>query len=158
MTSIASGAYKYVKVLLRSLDIQKAMRQALTTHAVQIENLNLGQLLQGIDSRGKQILPLYAPYTVQKKIAKGQPYNRVTLRDTGDFYESVYVEIFKNSFELEATDVKTKSLKLKYGKSILGLTDENIKQVAKIIKPTLEKLLLEQIRQLRNAPKKAATA
>lgn len=155
MTSIASGAYRYVKVLFRSLDINKAMKQSLNIHAVQIEALNLKQLNQGIDALGRPIRPPYTDYTVQKKLEKGQPFDRVTLRDTGDFYESVFIEVFKDSFLLDATDVKTKSLKRKYGETILGLTQENIEQVAKIIKPTLERLLLEQINQLRNAPKKS---
>ena len=68
----------------------------------------------------------YAPITIAIKKLKGQPTNRVTLRDEGDFESSFYLVISDKQFEIKASDWKTEELVEKYGSSILGLTKENI--------------------------------
>lgn len=82
---------------------------------------------QGVNRLGVSIMDYqpYRPLTIEYKRAKGQPYNRVTLRDTGDFHASFYVEATADKFEIKASDSKTPDLVKKYGKQILGLTDEN---------------------------------
>ena len=86
---------------------------------------------QGINRLGVSISD-YAPYspkTIEIKEAKGQPTDRVTLRDEGDFESSFYIEVGEKSFEIKAGDWKTEELIKKYGRQILGLTDENILKV-----------------------------
>lgn len=68
----------------------------------------------------------YSPITIEIKRMKGQPTNRVTLRDEGDFESSFYLVISDKQFEIKASDWKTEELVEKYGSSILGLTKENI--------------------------------
>lgn len=68
----------------------------------------------------------YSPITIEIKRLKGQPTNRVTLRDEGDFESSFYLVISDKQFEIKASDWKTEELVEKYGSSILGLTKENI--------------------------------
>lgn len=68
----------------------------------------------------------YSPITIEIKKMKGQPTNRVTLRDEGDFESSFYLVISDKQFEIKASDWKTEELVEKYGSSILGLTKENI--------------------------------
>lgn len=83
---------------------------------------------EGINRLGVSIMD-YAPYrplTIAIKEQKGQPTNRVTLRDTGDFESSFYLDVGDIQFEIKASDWKTESLIKKYGRQILGLTDENI--------------------------------
>lgn len=83
---------------------------------------------EGVNRLGVSIMD-YAPYrplTIAIKEQKGQPTNRVTLRDTGDFENSFYLEVGDKQFEVKASDWKTESLIKKYGRQILGLTDENI--------------------------------
>jgi hypothetical protein len=83
----------------------------------------------------------YAPYqpkTIEIKQIKGQPYNRVTLRDEGDFHSSFYVDFSNQGFEIKASDEKTEHLVNKYGRQILGLTDENAFELAsEYIQPDL---------------------
>ena len=82
---------------------------------------------QGVNNLGVNISD-YMPYTdatVEFKKMKGQPYNRVTLRDEGDFHSSFYIDARETEFELKASDWKTEKLTKKYGRQILGLTDEN---------------------------------
>ena len=83
---------------------------------------------EGINRLGVSIMD-YAPYrplTIAIKEQKGQPTNRVTLRDTGNFESSFYLEVSDKQFEVKASDWKTEALIKKYGRQILGLTDENI--------------------------------
>lgn len=95
---------------------------------------------EGINSLGVSIADYmpYTPLTIRIKEAKGQPTDRVTLRDEGDFEKSFYLVVGSEQFEIMAEDWKTEQLIQKYGRSILGLTDENIaKIVNNIIYPQL---------------------
>lgn len=66
----------------------------------------------------------YSPKTIAIKKSKGQPYNRVTLRDTGDFERSFFLVADDEGFVIKASDWKAEELELKYGE-IFGLTPEN---------------------------------
>lgn len=68
----------------------------------------------------------YRPLTIQVKIEKRQPYDRVTLKDTGEFYDSFYVETAEDRFYIKASDEKTNWLIKKYGSEILGLTNDSL--------------------------------
>lgn len=95
---------------------------------------------QGVNNLGVSIADYkpYTPHTIAIKQVKGQPTNRVTLRDEGDFHRSFYLDINNQGFEIKASDDKTDDLKRKYGRQILGLTDENKAQLAhEYIKPEL---------------------
>ena len=83
---------------------------------------------QGINRLGVDIMDYmpYTPLTIAIKEGKGQPTNRVTLRDEGDFEASFYLDVSDKQFEIKASDFKTEDLIKKYGRQILGLTDENI--------------------------------
>ena len=95
-----------------------------------IVDLNAEEQLfeQGINRLGVEISDYapYSPVTIAIKEAKGQPTNRVTLRDEGDFESSFFLEVGDKQFAIKASDFKTEDLIKKYGRQILGLTDENI--------------------------------
>lgn len=85
---------------------------------------------QGVNRLGVSIMD-YRPYsevTIQIKRAKGQPVNRVTLRDTGDFHKRFYVIANNDSFRVWSSDGKTRELYAKYGE-IFGLTEENLRNL-----------------------------
>lgn len=87
------------------------------------------QLYQrGVNALGVDISDYkpYSPITIEIKHLKNQPTDRVTLRDTGDFHSSFYIFAGIEQFEINAKDTKTKALIAKYGRQILGLTNENI--------------------------------
>lgn len=86
---------------------------------------------QGINNLGVDIMDYapYVPYTIDVKKARGQPYDRVTLRDEGFFYESFFIEADNEKFEIKAADMKTEELIRKYGRQILGLTDQNLQSL-----------------------------
>ncbi|QNH60746.1 hypothetical protein [Hymenobacter sediminicola] len=89
-----------------------------------LEDANTEQLSQGKDSAGQDITPEYADLTIALKQVKGQPTDRVTLRDSGDFYTSIVTKLGGNQFELVATDPKAPELLEKYGDEVLGLSEQ----------------------------------
>lgn len=79
------------------------------------------QLFSGKNSKNNFIRPAYKPITRRIKRAKGQPTDRVTLKDRGDFYDGIVADIGTKVYSLTSTDSKTFSLEGKYGENIFGL-------------------------------------
>lgn len=87
---------------------------------------------RGVDNLGVGIstyMP-YAPLTISIKTAKGQPTDRVTLRDEGDFYAAFSLRIDNEAFEITSDDWKTDKLVSRYGAQIFGLTNDNASALA----------------------------
>jgi hypothetical protein len=94
----------------------------------------------GIDDTGKS-LGQYTPYTKQVKAEKGQPNDRITLRDTGAFYESFRVLNTPDGLLITADSIKDdKDLREEFGKEIIGLTGSNLNKV--IAEARLKSLLI----------------
>ena len=108
----------------------KMIQKIIQEHEAEIIDMNAQEQLfeSGENSLGVSIASYapYSPITIEIKRLKGQPTNRVTLRDEGDFESSFYLVISDKQFEIKASDWKTEELVEKYGSSILGLTKENI--------------------------------
>lgn len=86
---------------------------------------------QGEDSREVQLSDIggtYAPSTIRIKARKGQPSNRVTLKDTGDFHKTFEVIVKPNAnFTIIAdTDKDGTDLTNRWGSDIVGLQKDNI--------------------------------
>lgn len=127
--------------------INKTVLDIVKDYEAEVLDLNTDAQLfdKGIDSDGQSIQPGYRGLTISIKGLKGQPTNRVTLRDTGDFHRSFDIEYFKDSFAIFATDSKTKKLERKYGKAITGLTAESIKELREIMNDDLFESIKKQI-------------
>lgn len=108
----------------------RLMQKIIWDNEAYIIDMNAEEQLfeQGVNRLGVSIMDYapYSPVTIAIKEAKGQPTNRVTLRDEGDFQSSFFLEVGDKQFEIKASDFKTEDLIKKYGRQILGLTDENI--------------------------------
>ena len=80
---------------------------------------------KGEDSLGVS-LGEYSPFTVQLKVNKGQRIDHITLKDTGEFYESFDITPFRNGFLITANPIKDQdNLFVEYGEDIVGLSDQN---------------------------------
>jgi hypothetical protein len=98
-----------------------------------------GQLYQGIDSK-ENSLGEYTLYTMQLKARNGrlnsnQP-ERITLKDTGEFYDSFRIELtpeFDLLIKYNPQKDDTNLLK-EYGADIIGLTDENMEKIRTIVR------------------------
>lgn len=124
-------------------------RKALEQNQQKVVEANVEQLYKyGINSLGIRIdtYQPYTPYTVRVKQEKGQPYDRVTLRDTGDFQKSFEVVFEPVGFYITATDYKTQDLIDKYGAKIFGLTKENRQEIAvKYVLPVVTEEIKREI-------------
>ena len=76
------------------------------------------QLYEGKDANDKNLQPSYALSTKIVKRKKGQPTDRVTLKDTGDLYRSVSVDAKTNEFIISANTEYYKFLVNHYSSNI----------------------------------------
>lgn len=84
------------------------------------------QMFSGITAGGNSIRPFpYAKSTINYKRRKGQPTDRITLKDSGDFYESIQVEARPVDFVISTQITYSIFLVDRYA-DILGLTAENL--------------------------------
>lgn len=130
-------------IKVNKYDVDKILFDVWSNIKVQlfIEQLNTegqptSQLMsQGVDSLGVS-LGKYSPFTVQVKLSKNQRIDHITLKDTGEFYESWDIKPFLKGFIINAQGQKDDDNLFEiYGKDILGLTDENIKILSEFITP-----------------------
>lgn len=84
------------------------------------------QLFKKGQDRFKNSLKMYKPSTVRIKKRKGQPTNRTTLKDTGNFYKSMRVVVSGDKVIVRTSVAYDKYLIAKYGKDILGFQRELI--------------------------------
>lgn len=122
----------------------KFIQQIIFDNEAYIIDMNAEDQLneQGVNNLGVDIMDYmpYRPLTIAIKEEKGQPTNRVTLRDTGEFESSFYLDVGLQRFEIKAADFKTEGLVKKYGRQILGLTNENLHElIVTYILPDLQK-------------------
>lgn len=106
---------------------------------------------RGVNRVGVSIMDYmpYRPKTIEIKEIKGQPTNRVTLRDEGDFHRSFKVDADNEKFRILSTDGKDEWLEKKYGRQIFGLTDENAQSLARdYILPELRDIAKSQLTNL----------
>lgn len=141
----------YDNILAALQDWQKtADREAIAvakTEQPTIERLNTDEQMysQGERADGTAISPPYTAFTKGIKMMQGQPTNRVTLRDTGDFHKSVSVQWRATEFLMVASDPKTSDLVRKYGRLILGLSPDSLAQLSVLLLPKMQNALRKKI-------------
>ena len=93
---------------------------------------------KGIDGNGKR-LEGYTRTTIRYKLSKNQPADRTTLKDEGKFHAKIEINAFSDHFEIK-TDVEYDKYILKrYGRNVLKLTNEHLKEfVIKYLIPNLK--------------------
>jgi hypothetical protein len=68
--------------------------------------------------------------------------DHITLKDTGAFYKSFFVRIYKDGFTIVANSIKDETdLTEVYGKDIIGLSEKSIYELYKEIKPSIVKFI-----------------
>ena len=96
------------------------------------------QLLeQGIDEDG-DVIGTYSEYTeiINPEKVAGSHY---TLKDTGEFFDSFYIDVFPSYFEINANHIKTDddgettNLFYEYGEGIMGLTTKSLDKLSREI-------------------------
>jgi len=111
-----------------------------------------GQLfLNGIDSEGVLLSDYggeYSDLTVQIKKNTGLPFDRITLYQEGDFYNSWEFIQDEDGFKLRANTFKDAvDLQERWGYNLVGLTNESINELIKEIIPEIIDYILREILQ-----------
>jgi hypothetical protein len=137
------------------IDINLLIDEAFKTQSVQktMIEFNQDQLQDGKDALGQTINTIggspYRPYTVVIRKSKGLPTNRVTLKDTGDFYKTFKVVILSDGYEITADFNKPDGSILDNFSSsfdFLGLDAESINElVQEHVLPLVSQMLRKQL-------------
>lgn len=131
---------------LRKFDnvIKQELENAILSNKKFILNCIRDNLSEGFNGNNEFIAD-YRPYsrrTIRKKRERGQPTTRVTLRDTGKFYESFDIRATPDGFIIYSRDNKgkQKSLIKRYKPTILRLDNESLSRLLnERIRPYLSK-------------------
>lgn len=102
---------------------------------------------QGVDSRGVS-LGDYTAYTKSLKQQKGERYDHITLKDTGEFYKSFRIIFTGDALQIVANPIKDDTNLFKeFGIDIVGLTEDSMAVVTtkalQLIKPYIKQQLLK---------------
>jgi hypothetical protein len=105
-------------------------------------NSEYGQLfLHGIDAEDNFLAQTggdYAPITQEIKRFEGLPFDRVTLYQEGDFYNSWEFVQKGDSFTLKADTIKEgEDLRDRWGPDIIGLNNDSINELASEVLPEI---------------------
>jgi len=121
--SILNDLKSTVEMLEKTINssIQESITQ---NNQVILELQTQEQMYQGIDSKGIDIKPAYADSTIKIKRRKRQPTDRVTLFDTGAFYNSLEIIAGQNDAIIRTIISYSVFLVDKYA-DILGLDEES---------------------------------
>jgi hypothetical protein len=115
--------------MLSELDAFKVVFDTPRVKNMIVEMNTIEQLYdKGIDSTGELLSDIGGGYsfnTIARKSAQGVPYDRVTLKDMGDFYKTWRVFIEGNTIRIQANTMKNEDLQNRWGTNILGLTEES---------------------------------
>ncbi len=91
-------------------------------------DFNTQQLLEGKDSLGKPIDPIYASAHYAEFKLHLNPRGVVDLKVTGEFHNSIFLSANVFPIIFKASDPKTPELLEKYGVDILGVQKQNLKE------------------------------
>jgi hypothetical protein len=134
---------------LQSFSFQNELVTIIETNKDKLADLQAQQLYRGVDIN-EQPLTLdgggYAPFTIQEKIKKGQPYDRITWRDSGAFYLSLKAQISGSKYSIKSDSFKFDKLKKRSGAKAIGLGLESRRDFAlEITRPNILKVYKEKV-------------
>lgn len=122
-------------------NVNKIVRETFEEHKKLIIHYNADEQLYklGQDSKGSIIRPAYRPATIKLKKAKGQPTDRVTLKDTGRFHKTLIVTPKEEYVEISSDLEYAKYLFQKYGSDVLGIQEELLNEfVTRYVVPRIQ--------------------
>jgi len=130
---------------INKIDVYEAATVSVQNTSTAYEDEQREQLFAGLNRLDEPITPTYAPRTVQIKKKKGQPFDRVTIRDKGDWYTGIKLEVNGESLIVESSDIKNRDLQKKYGGVILGLGPLAINRYIEILQPEFVRQLWKPV-------------
>lgn len=122
-----SKQIEFIDNFQTALNLQ--LQQTLEEHDLILKDYLVEKQLfdKGIDGTGKR-LEGYTRTTIRYKIAKGQPADRTTLKDEGNFHASITIKVFSDTFEISSDVSYDKYIIKRYGQNVLKITNDNFKE------------------------------
>lgn len=149
MTKYYNATIKNFSYRLRKFKpvLEQALKEEIKNNEDKIVGLIQTQLYMGLDGYDREIEPSYTSRTRKYKKKKGQPYDRVTLYDTGEFYKSLHIELDEKGFSIVSDDKKADELLEKYGEPILRLMNSSITEIIRVyLRPALTERMKNYIK------------
>lgn len=115
-------------------------REGVQSYGLVLKNYIVEKQLydKGIDGTGKR-LEGYTRTTIRYKLQKGQPADRTTLKDEGEFHASIEIKAFSDHFEVSSNVTHDKFIIKHYGRNVLKITNDNLKEfIEKFVLPKLK--------------------
>ncbi len=140
---IARSILKKIQLLTTTVGLA-VMHDVIAQHEEYIEQLQREQWQAGQTNEGTDISPDYANSTKIRKAKQGKPTSPPRLHDKGNFYKSVFVQVFTTSFTTDSNDPKAVYLKKKYP-NIFGLNPASKQKLLTHIKPAYIRLLKQRL-------------
>lgn len=104
-----------------------------TTKKEILDFIRIDQLERdGVDSTG-EIIGYYSYATELITKGRKQQGQHYTLLETGDFFRSMYIQVFQNEIFINGNTKKMEN-KEWFNNEIIGLTDENFRKLKEIVK------------------------
>jgi len=138
MQTILGQKLNLVSIGLSSKVIWLSVMRKQTLKTFILDMIKQDQLFdKGVDEDG-DVIGTYSEFTeaINPEKVAGTHY---TLKDTGDFFDSFYIDVFPTYFEINANPIKTdqdgdtQNLFYKYGEGIMGLTNESMEKLSREI-------------------------
>ena len=143
---VVADFIRKLKVLEESINL--SLQQSVDSNKnILIDQQTDGQFDKGKDSFNISIVPSYALSTKKIKRSKGQPTNRVTLKDTGELYNAIDIQTTKTNMVISANVEHFKYLVAHYeNNQLLGIQDEAMrgfirKYTYPVIKTNFDKII-----------------
>jgi hypothetical protein len=136
---------------LEKLDVLQVAVDSIEATRAELIERQKEQLYDGKTGSGDDITPFYRPATIAMKRKKGQPTDRVTLRDKGEFYAGVFVDVRSDSFITDSADAKAAALTKKYGDDILKLGGRFKEAYVEDLRPVFQERI-EEVTSLNFSP------
>lgn len=108
------------------------------------------QLFEKGEDGNEKSLGEYSPFTVEIKRAKGQPFDRITLNDSGDFYDSFEVVVRINEIVIIADTIKVDTdLSKDFGLAILKPSEKSLEIYRSFLLMAIRELIRKEVRAIK---------
>ena len=126
------------------MDIVKENQNDIVKYVTDIQHY-----MEGIRGSDGAVMMSYMPYaesTIKRKISKGQPTDRVTLRDTERLHDETEIIFGADEFEITSPVEYLIWVLRRYGEGVMALSDEHVESIKiAMIRPGMIEKLKEAI-------------
>lgn len=130
---------------LEAFDFHQELVNIIEDNKDKLADFQAMQLYSGKNSTGQDINPPYSPYTVAEKKKKGQVTDRVTFKDTGELYQSLYGQVQNDQYDILSQNYKYAKMIQRSGQRTVGLNEDSRNEFARDITfPAIQKVFLEK--------------